>query len=101
MAITDTWLRGINGKPYAGQSEVTDGDGLGVRISPKGLITFQVRYRKNGKQVRKTIGRYPLVSLREARIKADLNRPHFPRHLKSLKLRSFRRCYEPVSYTHL
>lgn len=71
MAITDTWLRGINGKPYAGQSEVTDGDGLGVRISPKGLITFQVRYRKNGKQVRKTIGRYPLVSLREARIKAD------------------------------
>ncbi|MFQ2229041.1 hypothetical protein ACK32Z_19340, partial [Aeromonas hydrophila] len=23
-----------------------------------------------------------------------VNRPHFPRHLKSLKLRSFRRCYE-------
>ncbi|MFQ2228838.1 hypothetical protein ACK32Z_18285, partial [Aeromonas hydrophila] len=24
----------------------------------------------------------------------NVNRPHFPRHLKSLKLRSFRRCYE-------
>ncbi|MFM5536957.1 tyrosine-type recombinase/integrase [Aeromonas veronii] len=70
MAITDSWLRGINGKPYSGQSEVTDGDGLGIRVSPKGLITFQVRHMRDGKQVRTTIGRYPVVTLRDARIKA-------------------------------
>lgn len=70
MAITDSWLRGVNGKPYSGQSEVTDGDGLGIRVSPKGLITFQVRHMRDGKQVRTTIGRYPTVTLRDARIKA-------------------------------
>jgi integrase len=71
MAISDSWLRGINGKPYSGQSEVTDGDGLGVRVSPKGVITFQVRHMRGGKQVRTTIGRYPAVALRDARIKAS------------------------------
>lgn len=70
MAISDSWLRGINGKPYTGQSEVTDGDGLGVRVSPKGLITFQVRHMRDRKQVRTTIGRYPATTLRDARIKA-------------------------------
>ncbi len=70
MAISDSWLRGINGKPYTGQSEVTDGDGLGVRVSPKGLITFQVRHMRDGKQTRTTIGRYPAVTLRDARVKA-------------------------------
>lgn len=70
MAISDSWLRGINGKPYTGQSEVTDGDGLGVRVSPLGLITFQVRHMRDGKQTRTTIGRYPAVTLRDARVKA-------------------------------
>ena len=70
MAISDSWLRGINGKPYTGQSEVTDGDGLGVRVSPKGLITFQVRHMRDGKQTRTSIGRYPAVTLRDARVKA-------------------------------
>ncbi|WP_421201158.1 Arm DNA-binding domain-containing protein [Aeromonas enteropelogenes] len=63
MALSDSWLRSINGKPYTGQSEVTDGDGLGVRVSPRGLITFQVRHMRDRKQVRTTIGRYPTVSL--------------------------------------
>lgn len=74
MAITENWLRSINGKPYEGASEVTDGDGLGVRISPKGVIAFQVRHpvyiNDQRRQVRTTIGRYPTVSLKEARIKA-------------------------------
>ena len=70
MALADSWLRGINGKPYDGQSEVTDGDGLSVRISPKGLITFQVRHMRDGKQVRTSLGRYPSMTLKEARIRA-------------------------------
>ncbi len=33
-------------------------------------------------------------------IQVCLNRPYFPRHLKSLKLRSFRRCYEQAATLH-
>ncbi|MHC7721346.1 Arm DNA-binding domain-containing protein, partial [Klebsiella pneumoniae] len=45
MALSDTKLRSINAKPYSGAAEVTDGDGLSVRITPTGTITFQFRYR--------------------------------------------------------
>ncbi len=69
MAISDAKLRGLHGKPYDGPSEVTDADGLGIRITPKGVISFQYRYRFNGKQHRLGIGRYPEVSLRDARLK--------------------------------
>lgn len=68
MALSDTKLRSINDKPYNGAPEVTDGDGLSVRITPTGTITFQFRYRWNGKPVRLSIGRYPATSLKEARV---------------------------------
>ncbi|OYG37746.1 Arm DNA-binding domain-containing protein, partial [Klebsiella pneumoniae] len=68
MALSDTKLRSINAKPYSGAAEVTDGDGLSVRITPTGTITFQFRYRWNGKPVRLSIGRYPAMSLKEARV---------------------------------
>jgi len=71
MALSDSWLRGVNGKPYAGPSEVSDGDGLSVRVSPKGVVAFQVRHVVDGKRVRTSLGRYPALTLREARIKAD------------------------------
>ncbi len=39
MAFGDTKLRSIHGKPYQGKPEITDIDGLSVRVSPKGGIT--------------------------------------------------------------
>ncbi|EIV3799577.1 tyrosine-type recombinase/integrase [Klebsiella aerogenes] len=73
MAISDTKLRSMYGKPYTGPSELTDSDGLGIRITPKGVISFQFRYRWDGKQNRMGLGRYPAISLREARnLVADL-----------------------------
>ncbi|MBZ7265221.1 site-specific integrase [Klebsiella oxytoca] len=68
MALSDTKLRNIHGKPYSGAPEVTDGDGLSARITPTGTISFQFRYRWHGKPVRLTIGRYPATSLKEARV---------------------------------
>ncbi len=68
MALSDTKLRSIHGKPYSGAPELTDGDGLSVRITPGGTITFQYRYRWNGKPVRLTVGRYPAVTLKDARV---------------------------------
>ena len=68
MALSDTKLRSINGKPYSGAAEVTDGDGLSARITPTGTITFQYRYRWNSKPVRLNVGRYPSTSLKDARV---------------------------------
>ena len=41
-----------------------------MRITPKGKITFQLRYRYDGKPKRLDLGSYPLMSLKEARTEA-------------------------------
>lgn len=71
MPLNDTKLRKIDGKPYDGPVELPDGEGLSARISPKGMITFQLRYRIGGKLKRMKIGRYGSISLREARDAAE------------------------------
>ncbi|MBS0883606.1 integrase family protein [Pantoea sp. JGM49] len=68
MALSDTKLRSIHGKPYSGVSEVSDADGLSARISPKGVILFQFRYRWAGKPQRLSLGRYPAMALKDARM---------------------------------
>lgn len=68
MTLSDTKLKSILNKPYTGLSELTHGDGLGVRISQKGTIAFQFRYRWNGKAQRMTIRRYPSLSPKDVRI---------------------------------
>ena len=69
MALTDTWLRKHTGKPIDKEYEKTDHGGLSVRISPKGRITFQMRYRYNNTPKRIAIGIYPDLSLKAAREK--------------------------------
>lgn len=67
MALSDAWLK-ANYKKARDKTEVkTDRDGLGVRASPKGKLTFQFRYRHDGKQQRIDLGSYPLLSLKDAR----------------------------------
>lgn len=69
MPLTDTWLKSNYRKPYPKTTEFTDRDGMGVRVSPKGKITFQIRFWLNGKQDRIDIGSYPTLSLKDAREK--------------------------------
>jgi len=71
MPLNDTKLRKIAGKPYDGPLEMPDSGGLSVRISPKGVITFQLRYRIDGNLKRLKIGRYGDISLRDARDTAE------------------------------
>ncbi|MBD1583455.1 tyrosine-type recombinase/integrase [Pseudoalteromonas sp. S16_S37] len=71
MKVTAAKLKSIHGKPYDGKAEVTDGDNLSLRISPKGKIAFQMRYRINGKPARFRLGAYPEMSLAEARKKCE------------------------------
>jgi len=89
MAITDTWLKANSGKARSTVEEKTDRDGLSCRISPKGKIVFQLRYRHDRKQCRVDIGAYPLTSLKQAReealrLKTELEKGHDPRVVKKI-----------------
>ncbi|MGJ0578374.1 Arm DNA-binding domain-containing protein [Xenorhabdus bovienii] len=67
MAITDSWLRSTSGKPQEKMITKSDRDGLSVRVTPKGKVIFQFRYRWGGKGDRIDIGTYPATSLKDAR----------------------------------
>lgn len=71
MALTDTWLKNVNGKERADTLTKADSDGMSARVSPKGKVTFQLRYRYAGKQCRLDLGTYPLVTLKQARQEAE------------------------------
>lgn len=70
MALSEAWLKANNGKERDAVEVVADRDSMSVRVSSKGKIVFQLRYRLNGKQERVDIGTYPHVSLKDARIEA-------------------------------
>ncbi|HIF9215993.1 TPA: tyrosine-type recombinase/integrase [Photobacterium damselae] len=70
-AFTDAWLRARCGKPYDGKSEITYRDGLWIRISPKGRITWIYRFLLNGKPVKMKIGEYPSLKIKEAEVLKD------------------------------
>ncbi len=66
VTITDTWLRSVYGKPYSGKPEITYRDGVGVRISPKGKITWIYRVSFFGKPIKLKLGEYPAMKIRDA-----------------------------------
>lgn len=62
--------------PSSGRIEIWDRQtrGLGLRITAYGTRTWQMVYRVDGKQRRLTLGRYPDLSLADARIEAASHR---------------------------
>lgn len=67
--MTDTALKALKpkDKPYT----LADGRGLYVEVFPTGGIVWRYRYRINGKQEKLTLGKYPALTLKNARIKRD------------------------------
>ena len=65
-AFSDAWLRSVLNKKYTGKAEITYRDGLGVRISPKGKITWIYRGILNTKSFKMKIGEYPNLKIKEA-----------------------------------
>jgi len=45
VAITDAWLKANNKREVDREYTKIDRDGLSVRVSPKGKLTFQIRYQ--------------------------------------------------------
>lgn len=69
ISLTDNKVKIL--KPRDKEYKVADGDWLYIKIKPSGLKSWELRYNLNGKQSSKSLGRYPVVTLKEARIKRD------------------------------
>lgn len=69
MALTDLKIKNLKprDKPY----KVADFDGLFVSVQPSGSRLFRFKYRVDGKEGLLSFGRYPDVSLLQARQKRD------------------------------
>ncbi|WP_444923432.1 tyrosine-type recombinase/integrase [Microbulbifer sp. DLAB2-AF] len=90
MALSDAWLKANSGKKIEKRFEKADRDGLSVRVTPQGKITFQLRYRYDGKAARVDLGSYPLMTLKNARseglrLKGKLEQGYDPRVVKQLE----------------
>ncbi|MDR1424223.1 MAG: tyrosine-type recombinase/integrase [Azoarcus sp.] len=69
MALTDTALKAL--KPRDKTYTVTDERGLYVEVFPTGGIVWRYRYRLNSKYEKLTLGKYPALTLKNARLKRD------------------------------
>lgn len=65
--LTETKLKAL--RPKAKTYRVADGHGLSIEINPGAAMTWVFRYRLNGRQVPVRLGRYPQITLAEARNK--------------------------------
>jgi integrase len=72
IALTDRQIRAIK-SPAVGRVELVDSlaRGLTIRVTARGVRTWVVRYVKDGRQRRHTLGHYPAVTLADARRLAE------------------------------
>ena len=68
MKFTDKKIQNL--KPKAQRYEEWEGNGFGVRVTPRGVKSFVYLYRFEGKPRRLTLGTYPSMTL------ADAHRAH-------------------------
>jgi integrase len=68
--LTDTVVR--NARPSITRYELTDGKSVGLvlRVTPRGIKTWAVRFYLRSRQQRFTLGKYPAMSLASAREQA-------------------------------
>ena len=69
MALTDTALKAL--KPRERPYTVADARGLYVEVFPTGGVVWRFRYRLKGKAEKLTLGKYPALTLKNARVKRD------------------------------
>lgn len=98
MALSEAWLKAQLGKDREKLEEFSDRDAMSVRITPKGKIIFQLRYRYNGKQKRLDLGSYPNLTLKNARIegarlKSELEQGFDPKQVRLQELMSIQDAY--------
>jgi hypothetical protein len=70
MRLTDIKLRALKPRDTS-RYYVTDGRGLSIEVFPSGAMAWRYRYQLAGKTEKVALGRYPYVSLKDARLKRD------------------------------
>ncbi|GAB7429505.1 hypothetical protein OUHCRE8_29150 [Enterobacter asburiae] len=69
MALSDVKVR--SSKPEAKAYKLTDGEGMVLLVHPNGSKYWRLRYRFGGKEKMLALGKYPEVSLADARGRRD------------------------------
>lgn len=69
MALTDSAIK--NAKPKATQYKLHDEKGLFAIVRPTGGRLWRFKYRYQGKEQQLSLGTYPEVSLKDARLRRD------------------------------
>lgn len=69
MALSDVKVR--SAKPEAKVYKLTDGDGMVLLVHPNGSKYWRLRYRFGSKEKMLALGKYPEVSLADARARRD------------------------------
>ncbi|WP_260608196.1 tyrosine-type recombinase/integrase [Vibrio cholerae] len=69
--LYDKHLKAVLNKSHLKVFTLTDGDGLGARVSLQGNVRWQFRYKINGASKRVDLGDYPDLSLLKAREEAQ------------------------------
>ncbi len=69
MALSDVKVR--SAKPEAKAYKLTDGEGMVLLVHPNGSKYWRLRYRFGGKEKMLAWGKYPEVSLADARARRD------------------------------
>lgn len=69
MALTDVKVR--NAKPSSKPRKMYDGGGLYLEVAPSGGKLWRFKYRFNGKEKRLALGKWPEVTLKDARVRRD------------------------------
>ncbi|EAA7390821.1 integrase arm-type DNA-binding domain-containing protein [Salmonella enterica] len=69
MALSDVKVR--SAKPETKAYKLTDGDGMVLLVHPNGSKYWRLRYRFGGKEKMLALGKYPEVSLADARARRD------------------------------
>ena len=69
MPLTETQIRNL--KPDSTPKKHFDGEGLFLYVTPTGSKLWRMAYRFKGKAKLLSFGKYPTVSLRDARTRRD------------------------------
>jgi integrase len=70
LTLTAKTLDAIAAGKLAFSGRIFGGGGLFAEVSPKGTISFALKYRRDGKERRHGLGKWPAVTLDDARLKA-------------------------------
>ena len=77
MVLTSTAIR--HAKPRAKNYTLPDFDGLALFVNTKGTKSWHFRFSWRGKQSRISLGTYPEIGLRDARVLRDVARAQVAR----------------------